>query len=144
MDQGRPAGPQGPWALPTVVSSRIPSAGSAAKAVLCPLRVLPCTCIRGLHGDAHTHRLWARGGGVRATFGLLWESPCPARRQSPSTECWIHSKRVNEGISPREQLCLSTVSLSKQDLCLVPESHSRCWKVTPWLKASGLPWWPSG
>ena len=94
--------------------------------------------------ETPTHTLWARGGGVRATFGLLWESPCPARRQSPSTECWIHSKWVNEGISPREQLCLSTVSLSKQDLCLVLESHSGCWKVTRWLKASGLPWWPSG
>ena len=70
----------GPRDLATVVSSRVPSARSAAKAALCP----------------------------------------PVSESS--TVCLIHSKRVNEGISPREHLCLSMVSLSKQDLCLVLEA----------------------
>lgn len=108
----------GPRALATVVSSRVPSARSVAKAALCPPRVRPSAGIRGLHGDAPTHSLGSEGqGDIWSIVG----APVPSTSPESSTVCLIHSKRVNEGISPREHLCLSMVSLSKQDLCLVPE-----------------------
>ena len=80
MDQGRPAGPQGPWALPTVVSSGIHSLGSAAESVHSMCCLVPAFVVSV---ETPPRTLWALGGQgdirsiVRAPTPTTWSERFP-------------------------------------------------------------------